>query len=100
MVKTKIFELKCFITNSWTCWDFVIYNHNNIHDWNIYAYCIRLWPIHDRMFTNNLFIFAFEILLLRNFVECKLLLMLNNNWQESLQEPDIDLLQHVSTRFH
>jgi len=36
----------------------------------------------------------------RNIDECKLLLILNNNWQESLQDPHIDVVLHVTTRCH
>jgi len=45
-------------------------------------------------------LFMFGNLLPSNFDECKLSLILNNNWQESLQEPDIDVVLQFTTRCH
>jgi hypothetical protein len=39
----------------------------------------------------------FGTLLPCNFDECKLLLILNNNWQESPQEPNVNLEWHRSS---
>jgi hypothetical protein len=50
---------------------------------------------------NTLLIFLLFVKLLpRNFEKFKLLLILDNNFQESLQEPNIDVLPYVNTRYH
>ena len=50
--------------------------------------CINYW-----------FIYMFGRMLQLNFDECKLLFIMNNNWQESLQEPEVDLVFHFTTRY-
>jgi len=42
----------------------------------------------------------FVNLLPRNFDECKLPLIMKNNRGESLQEPDTDVVPHVTARCH
>jgi hypothetical protein len=44
--------------------------------------------------------YMFGSLLPCNFDECKLSLIFYNNWQQSLQEPDIDVVLYVTVRCH
>jgi hypothetical protein len=62
-----------------------------------YSYTMRQICVH--VCINYWFIYMFGSILQRNFDECKLLLIMNNNWQESLWDPDVDLVFHVTTRY-
>jgi len=61
------------------------------------AYSYTLWPIYAHSFTNYWFIYLFGSLLPCNFNECKLSLILKNNWQKSVPEPDIDVVPNSSS---
>ena len=62
------------------------------------AYSYTLQQIRAWSCTYYWFIYLFGRMLLRNYEEIKLLLILNNNWQESLQETEVAVTPHVTTR--
>jgi hypothetical protein len=64
----------------------------------LFDYTVRL--IHAHYYTNYWSVYMYGSQVNIKFDEFKESLVSNKRWQESLQEPDVDVIPHVATRCH